>query len=381
MKKALLFTTLLFCIGNIEAQSSGRIVPGALWPDNNGKHINAHGGGMLHYRDTYYWFGEHKTEGEAGNLANVGVHVYSSQNLVDWKDEGIALSVLEDTNSLLVKGCVIERPKVIYNAKTKTFVMWFHHELKGQGYKAALTGIAISDKVTGPYRYIKSVNPNAGKWPLNFPDSLKKMDPEPSLNGISLQSAEGQKIVREGYFLRRDFAKGQMARDMTLFVDDDGTAYHIHSSENNQTLHIAQLTDDYQGFTGKYTRALAGKANEAPAIFKKDGKYYMITSGTTGWKPNPARSAVADHPLGPWQELGDPSRGDEPQVKTTFWSQSTYILPVAGKKNAFIYMGDRWTPENAIDGRYIWLPIQFENCKPVLRWYDDWDLSVFDANQ
>lgn len=381
MKIAPLYSAFILSCMFLNAQTSTSIKPGSIWLDNNGVHINAHGGGVLLHNDIYYWFGEHKTEGEAGNRANVGVHVYSSKNLSDWKDEGIALAVVEDTTNLLVKGCIIERPKVIYNKKTKTFVMWFHHELKGQGYKAALTGLAISDKVTGPYRYIKSVNPNSGYWPLHFPDAFKKIDQEPTIAGIGLQKPEGQKIVREGYFVRRDFTKGQMARDMTLFVDDDGTAYHIHSSENNQTLHISELTDDYQNFTGKYARALEGKANEAPAVFKKDGKYYLISSGTTGWKPNPARLAVADHLFGPWQELGDPSRGDDMQVKTTFWSQSTFILQVAGKKNAFIYLGDRWTPENAIDGRYVWLPIQFEDNKPVLRWFDEWDLTMFDNRQ
>lgn len=41
---------------------------------------------------------------------------------------------------------------------------------------------------------------------------------------------------------------------MTLFVDDDGTAYHIYSSEENLTLHIAELSDDYLSHTGKYIR-------------------------------------------------------------------------------------------------------------------------------
>lgn len=360
-----------------QEKNSTKFIPGKLWLDNNGVHINAHGGGILMHDKTYYWFGEHKVEGSEGNKAMVGVHVYSSKNLSQWKDEGIALSVVEDTTSLLVKGCVIERPKVIYNKKTKTFVMWFHHELRGQGYKAALTGLAISKKITGPYTYIKSINPNAGNWPLNFPDEFKKIDSSETMQGIKMQSPEGLKKVEDGFFVRRDFAKGQMARDMTLYVDDDKKAYHIHSSENNQTLHFAELTDDYQDFTGRYTRVLAGKANEAPAIFKKEGKYFMISSGTTGWDPNPARLAVAENILGPWKELGDPSRGTEAENKTTFWSQSTYILPVYGKKNAFIYMGDRWTPKNAIDGRYIWLPIQFEEGKPILKWLDQWDLSFF----
>lgn len=70
---------------------------GEIWPDNNGVHINAHGGGILIYGNTYYWFVEHKTEVKAGNRANVGVHVYSSKNLTDWKDEW-DLSVFDDLN-------------------------------------------------------------------------------------------------------------------------------------------------------------------------------------------------------------------------------------------------------------------------------------------
>jgi len=378
MKHVWICSIFMLLANHLFAQEKREFKPGQIWKDNNGIHINAHGGGILFFNKTYYWFGEHKTEGEAGNVSNVGVHVYSTKDLYNWKDEGIALAMHEDTTSLLVKGSIIERPKVIYNKKTKTFVMWFHHELKGQGYKAALTGLAISKKITGPYQYVKSLNPNAGHWPMNFLDSFKKADAQLNVEGMKWKSPQGQKLVVDGYFVRRDYSKGQMARDMTLYVDDDGKAYHIHSSENNQTLHFAELTDDYQNFTGKYTRVLEGKANEAPAIFKKGGKYYMISSGTTGWDPNPARLSVADHIQGPWKELGDPSRGTEAQNKTTFWSQSTYIIPLMGKKNAFIYMGDRWTPKNAIDGRYIWLPIVFEEGKPVLKWYDRWDLSIFD---
>ncbi|TLX71378.1 beta-glucanase [Labilibacter sediminis] len=352
------------------------IRPGEIWADNNGVHINAHGGGMLFYDGSYYWFGEHKVEGKAGNKAHVGVHCYSSKDLYNWKDEGIALSMTDDTTSLMVKGCIVERPKVIYNKKTKKFVMWFHHELKGMGYKAAMTGVAVSDNATGPYTYINSYNPNKGVWPINYPDSLKTK--EVDMDAIKKWGPEWKTAVAEGYFLRRDFDKGQMARDMTLFVDEDGVAYHIHSAEENQTLHVSELNEEYTYFTGKYSRVLPGKANEAPAVVKKGDKYYMISSGCTGWKPNPGRSAVADHPLGPWNELGNPCMGSDDEMKTTFRSQSTYILPIQGKKDAYIYMGDRWTPKNAIDGRYIWLPIEFENDRPVIRWYDEWDLSVFD---
>src|SRR5580704_18107008 len=70
--------------------------PGALWLDNHDVPINAHGGGILFHDGTYYWFVEHKIEGSAGNKAQVGVHVYSSTDLYNWKDEGIALAVSED---------------------------------------------------------------------------------------------------------------------------------------------------------------------------------------------------------------------------------------------------------------------------------------------
>lgn len=72
----------------------------------------------------------------------------------------------------------------------------------------------------------------------------------------------------------------------------------------------------------------------------------------------------------------NPAIGDDSE--TTFHSQSTYILPVQGRENTFIFMADRWKPQNAIDGRYVWLPIEFENGLPVLKWVDEWDLSVYD---
>src|SRR5580704_2181764 len=99
--------------------------PGAVWFDDKGVAINAHGGGILFHDGTYYWFGEHKVEGTNGNTAQVGVHVYSSTNLYGWKDEGIALAVSDNETSEIAKGCILERPKVIFNGKTKKFVMWF----------------------------------------------------------------------------------------------------------------------------------------------------------------------------------------------------------------------------------------------------------------
>jgi beta-xylosidase len=348
--------------------------PGELWLDNKGVHINAHGGGILYHNKTYYWFGEHKTEGKTGNTALVGVGCYSSKDLYNWKNEGVALAVAPvGSGSDIESGCIMERPKVIYNKKTRKFVMYFHLELKGQGYHAARTGIAVSDKLLGPYKFLKSLRPNAGIFPVNMTEAQRNSTvTSDALKGLT--PAAKDSIIAEGLYVRRDLKGGQMARDMTLYVDDDQKAYHIFSSEENKTLHIAELTDDYLGYTGVYYRIDPAGWNEAPALFKKDGRYYMITSGCTGWRPNPARLLTADHILGPWTRHPDnPAVGTD--AETTFHSQSTYILPVQGRKDTFIFMADRWRPDNAIDGRYVWFPILFENGLPVLKWVDEWDLS------
>ncbi|MDR1380358.1 MAG: glycoside hydrolase family 43 protein [Tannerella sp.] len=343
--------------------------PGEIWPDNNGTHINAHGGGILRMGNVYYWFGEHKTEGEAGNVAQVGVRCYSSKDLYNWKDEGIVLSVVEDdlTHSI-TKGCILERPKVIHNRKNNNYVMWFHLEPKGGGYTGALSGIAVSDKPTGPYRFLEAARPNAGYWPQNVREVHKS-----GIIPVAGQRYSGGELPDHPdslNILGRDMQGGQMARDMNLFVDDDGKAYHIYASEENSTLHISELNDDYTGCSGKYARFFVGRFMEAPAMFKKDGKYYLIMSGCTGWAPNAGRSAVASSIWGPWRELENPFVGEDADV--SFRSQSTYVLPVPGTSDRFIYMGDRWMPRNAIDGRYIWLPLTFDGEQPVIRWTDEW---------
>ena len=86
MKRYLLTITALSLALISGKKDSKNIIPGAVWPDNNGVHINAHGGGVMFHKGRYYWFGEHKIEGKKGNQAWVGVHCYSSKNLTDWKD-------------------------------------------------------------------------------------------------------------------------------------------------------------------------------------------------------------------------------------------------------------------------------------------------------
>ena len=372
------FCALLF-LACSPKQELKPIRSGEIWPDNQGVHVNAHGGCILYHEGTYYWYGENKSD--TTSSAMVGIMCYSSKNLTDWTNEGVALPVeLRDTTSDIIQGCIMERPKVIFNAQTKKFVMWFHLELKGQGYLAARTAVAESDTPTEPFRYIRSERVNADQLPFNMTEAERAvLDTLDATHFSEKDSPARQEAIQKGLFLKRDLAGGQMARDMQLFVDDDGKAYHIFASEENFTLHIAELSDDYLSHSGKYIRVAPGGSNEAPAIFKKaDGTYWMITSGCTGWAPNEARMFSAPSIWGPWTQHPNPCVG--PNAQLTFGGQSTFVLPIPGKQDAFMFMADIWRPKHPSDARYIWLPIQFkEDGTPVVEWMDSWTLDYFDA--
>ncbi len=303
------------------------IITGQVWKDVDGNPINAHGAGILYHDGTYYMFGEIK-KGKTWLVPNQswedyrvpagGVSCYSSNDLIKWKYKGVALSSVKgDVTNDLDTSKVIERPKVIYNNKTKKFVMWMHVDANDYSYSQA--GVAVSNNPAGPYKYLGSVKPN-----------------------------------------------GQMARDMTLYKDDDDKAYLIYASESNKTMHVCLLSDDYLSPAKTYARITSADNREAPAIFKYNEKYYLITSGCTGWSANPATYATADSLMGKWKQMGNPCLGQG--AENTFQSQSTYVFPMPGKPGTFLFMADKWNKLNLEDSRYVWLPLTMLNSKPVIKW-------------
>ena len=371
LKRILIFCVWgLVMVASVGAQSLERITPGQEWPDRKGEHINAHGGGLLFHEGKYYWYGENRPA--RGFTTEVGVEVYSSSDLMNWEDEGVALAVSEEAGHDIERGCIMERPKVVRNPKTGKFVMLFHLELKGKGYAAARVGFAESDSPVGPFRFIRALRPNAGKWPTDFSRrDIRKAKKLKETDYKEWWTPEWREAIREGLLLARDVPGGQMSRDMTVYVDDDGKAYHIYSAEENLTLNLAELTDDYLDYTGRYVRIAPGGQNEAPTIFKRDGVYWMITSGCTGWAPNEARMFKAASLWGPWEPLPSPFVGKD--AKKSFHTQGTYIFKVEGTEDGFVFMADRWNPQSLKNSRHIWLPIDFEaDGTPVIRWVDSW---------
>ena len=297
-------------------QKNDAFRPKEIWKDTEGNAINAHGGGIMYHKGTYYWYGEYKVgktilpswaTWECYRTDVTGVSCYSSKDLLNWKFEGLALkAVPDDPNHDLHPSKVCERPKVIYNKKTKKFVMWIHAE--SADYSMAAAGVAVSDRPEGPFEYIGSFRPNE-----------------------------------------------TMSRD--------------------QTLHINRLTDDYLRPDGTYVRRFVDKAREAPAVFKYDGKYYMLSSGCTGWDPNQAELAVADSIMGEWTVLGNPCTGID--ADKTFYGQSTYVIPVNAKKGQFIACFDMWKKKDLADSRYIWLPLKIDKStgKMSIPWMPSWTLK------
>ena len=88
--------------------------------------------------------------GTEGGVELVGVSCYSSPDLYHWKNEGNVLpSVKDDPSSDLHTSKVLERPKVIFNPRTRQFVMWMH--IDSMDYSAARSGVAVSDNRPGHF--------------------------------------------------------------------------------------------------------------------------------------------------------------------------------------------------------------------------------------
>jgi hypothetical protein len=303
--------------------ASPEIRPGEIWRDNRGQHVQAHGGGIVRLRDTYYWFGEDR--GQGLDPAKRYVACYSSKDLAHWtfRNQVVKLSDPENFGPTWV----LERPKVFYNARTGKYVMYMHidaPEAGGTGgYKLARVGVAISDTVDGDYRYLKSFRP-----------------------------------------------LGHESRDIGQFIDDDGAPYLIFE-DRPFGFRIATLSADY--LTVEKEVCLIPLHLEGGAVVHYDGLYYAIGSALTGWSPNPNKYATAKSLAGPWSEFKDIA----PPETNTYGSQSTMMLKVAGTKaTTVIFMGDIWKPQTQWDSRYLWMPLEIGDGKLRLPQPAPWTLDV-----
>lgn len=343
------------------------ICPGETWLDTKGDRIQAHGGAVYYEDGVYYWYGENKehTDGQNG-IWTWGLKVYSSRDLINWEDLGFLIPpVLDDPNSALFPAKRVDRPHILKCDKTGKYVCW----IKLSGPEAAFT-IWQADNLLGPYEMVENLyNPG-----------------------------------------------GHKAGDFDLISDPSTGKAYIYFDADHTSMLCMELTDDYlhaEKETAKsYSDLRPPFTREAPALFEKDGKKYMLTSGMTGYVPNRSDSAVCDSWDEVFESLGDPHIDDASCA--SFNSQISKIFRIESNGN-FVAMADRWLPGTPVDARladvftrviagtyapdkyqatdeerkemyaankletadtsvaeYVWLPIDWEDNRPVIRWRPEW---------
>jgi hypothetical protein len=348
------------------------IKPGTPWLDTNGNRIQAHGGSIFYENDTFYWYGENKEKTRPGNgIWHWGVRAYSSKDLYNWKDEGLILPPVEnDTSSPLHPSQSMDRPHILYNDRTKQYVLWVKIMGKRDAeYYIQYMTIAVADRFLGPYKIIKTIHP-----------------------------------------------LGMNSGDFDLVQNDNDHKAYIYFERVHSELICADLTDDYLDVTGYYSshfpRLQPPFVREAPAFFKRRGSLYLFSSGTTGYFPNPSEVAESKLFHGPWTLLGDPHINDPSH--TSFHSQITSVFKHPKKKDLYIALADRWltdltdkTPDmrdvfeamfnpnkkplytreemasfsvqDTSKADYVWLPVKFaEDGRPFIEWLDEWKTEDYE---
>ena len=311
------------------------------WYDADGNIINASDGGIIYADGKYHWYGQalrplpNGANGNGGQSTVTGVVMYASADLENWEYEGVILPCSDDPNNDLYPPMRFERPKIIYNDKTKKYVLWCHYVDypgdHGERSGTADAGVAMCDTVNGKYEWLGFCRP----------------------------------IDDNGY-----------VRDCTVYKDNDGSAYFIfdrQETEWNRCQHIVKLSDDYLSFTNEYKRIETAFRREAAAIVYRRGYYYMLTSGLTSWRFNRAKYFRAKSLMGDWEDMGDPCVNDD--EGTTFNSQTTFIFNVEGT-DMYVHMAERHNTKNFLHCSYIWLPIDFHDDDTLsINYRESWNIK------
>ncbi|MDX3192974.1 RICIN domain-containing protein [Streptomyces sp. MN03-5084-2B] len=291
---------------------------GARRTDTAGRALQLHGLGIVQVGTTWYGFGEDKTGQTTANTAFQDIPCYTSTDLANWTYQGIALA--KQGSGDLGPNRIVERPKVLYNATTRTYVMYLH--IDSTSYSDQRVGVATSPTPCGPYSYRGSFQP-----------------------------------------------LGNQSRDIGLFQDTDGSAY-LMSENAGRSLRIYRLSADYTSVAS----AVATLPNyESPAVIKVGGTYYLLASHLTGWATNDNVYATATSLAGPWSAF----RNFAAPGTNTYNSQTANIITVRGSAaTTYVYAGDRWTGNAMGDSPLIWLPLTIRGTTVNLGQYPSWNLDA-----
>ncbi len=310
----LLVFFLLAMAGGCYAQNADKLIKNGMpWLDNNGDVVNAHGACIVKDGGKYYLFGEWKSD-KTNDFP--GFSCYSSTDLVNWTFERVVLPMQKE--GIMGPNRVGERVKVMRCPQTGEYVMYMHSD--DPDYRDPYTAYATCSTINGEYEM---------QGPL-------------LMNGKPLRHW-----------------------DMGTFQDTDGTGYIlIHHGP------IYRLSADYKSVEKKVAHVKG--MGESPAMFKKNGTYYLLTSDLTSWEKNDNFYFTAPSISGPWKSQGYFC----PPGTQTWNSQATFVLPLVMDGDTIpMYMGDRWSyPRQASAATYVWLPMQVDGERlSIPQYWEAWN--------
>ncbi|RPJ19309.1 MAG: hypothetical protein EHM35_20815 [Planctomycetaceae bacterium] len=285
------------------------------WRDTQGNIIDCHEGGILRMGGTFYWYGRaYKGNidgiyGAGGARFRCGFNCYSSTNLTSWTFGGAILTY--PASGFLTAG-TWHRPRVLYNAQTGKYVLWFFMFPTGTPRASTLV-VATADAPTGPFTV--QTGPNFGE-----------------------------------------------SGDLALLQDPEGQGYIAYDDQMRRSIRVSRLTPDFQKITTATTIALqagGGKSYEGASLIRYRGKYIVAGSGVEGLKPTDTTYAVADSPLGPYTYKGLMS-----QQKT--WRSQISSFFYLSESDQLIALCEQWLigPDGkrvpAELSSQLWLPVTFD---------------------
>jgi hypothetical protein len=314
MRKFNFILLLFLLLGSVAQAQWTTITNGGTYYDNNGNAVQAHGGNFLFYNGRWYMVGEDRT-----SQWQPDVNMYSSTDLKTWRFEN---KIIKNgvTHPDLGTNRFIERPKLLRCPSTGQFVVWCHWE---QGnYGASEVAVFKSSTINGNYTFHWSGRP-----------------------------------------------MGIASRDCNVFVDSDGTAYFISTTSENTDLGLFRLSTDYLSVVS-HTVLFDNQYREAPAIVKIGSRYYMISSGLTGWDPNQAKLSTSTSLTSGWSALTNVG------PSTAYDTQAATILTIQGTSGTvYLYVGDRWQDPGLPESKTIMFPVTFSGTSMDFTYRDKFDIN------
>lgn len=224
------------------------------------KHIFTADPAPIVYRDTVFLYTGHDTASvTATNYKMPDWHVFSSADMVNWKDHG---AILSPGTFSWASGDAYAAQCIERNGRFYWFVSTFHKKDSISNGGAAI-GVAVSDRPTGP-----------------FVDAIGKA-----------------LIINE---MTTDMKYGWDDIDPTIFIDDDGQAYLYWG---NGSCKWVKLKTNMIEMDGPITTFKPLHYIEGPWVYKRNGLYYLVYAGA-GTKPEMIEYCTTTNIAGPWNYQG-----------------------------------------------------------------------------